>query len=202
LVVNPGGPGVSGVDYLRSAAGAFPAAVRDRFDLVSFDPRGVGGSDPIVCTDSLDPLFDQSFSPADAGQRASLVQAFRDVATGCSRRNASLLGHVSTQDTARDLDRLRGALGDAKLTFVGGSYGTFLGNVYAALFPTHVRALVFDGGIDPSADAVDTNVVQARGFEQGLDDFLADCSRRSSCPFRLRRPRRRRVRRARRAGPA
>ncbi len=183
LVVNPGGPGVPGIDFLRNIADTLPASIQDRFDLVSFDPRGVGASDPIECENSLDPLFDQAFSPTTAAQRAGLVAQFRALATACAQRNGSLLADVSTADTVRDLERLRVALGDRRLSFLGFSYGTYLGAMYASTYPRHVRAFVLDGPIDPTLDGADATLAQVRGFENSLDDFLADCSSRTSCAF-------------------
>jgi pimeloyl-ACP methyl ester carboxylesterase len=183
LVVNPGGPGASGVDFARAAASTYPAALLRRFDLVGFDPRGSGRSDPVHCVDSVDPLFDAAFSPADDAARAALVAAVERVAVGCEANSGALLPYVSTQDTARDLDRLRAALGDHALSFIGESYGSYLGTVYATLFPDRVRAVVLDGAIDPAQDATASTLAQARGFEHALDDFLADCSARTSCPF-------------------
>jgi pimeloyl-ACP methyl ester carboxylesterase len=184
LVVNPGGPGVSAIDYLRSAVASFPRVLRDRFDLVAFDPRGVGRSDPVVCTNSLDPLFDEAFSPRTDAERADLVAAADAVAQGCLARSANLLAHVSTQNTARDVDRVRAALGQRRVTFLGSSYGSYLGAIYATLFPRRVRAMVLDGAIDPAESAADAVVGQAKGFEADLDDFLADCDHRHACTFR------------------
>jgi pimeloyl-ACP methyl ester carboxylesterase len=184
LVVNPGGPGVSAIDFLRSEAGSFPGALRDRFDLVAFDPRGVGHSDPVVCTDTLDPLFDEAFSPRTDAERTDLVDAAGAVAQGCEARSGDLLAHVSTQNTARDLDRVRAALGQRRITFLGSSYGSYLGAIYATLFPDRVRAMVLDGAIDPDESAADAVVGQAKGFEAELDAFLADCDHRRACTFR------------------
>ncbi len=183
LVVNPGGPGASGVDYVRSIAETYPTTVRRRFDIVSFDVRGSGESDPVTCAPNIDTLFDVPFSPRDADGRAALVDAARRVASGCAQRSGAELAHVSTQETARDLDQLRAALGLRTLSFLGGSYGTYLGTLYASMFPDRVRAFVLDGAIDPAEDAVATTLGQARGFEQVLDDFLADCSARAACAF-------------------
>jgi pimeloyl-ACP methyl ester carboxylesterase len=183
LVINPGGPGVPAIDYLRAVASSFPRELRDRFDLVAFDPRGVGRSDQIVCTDSLDPLFDESFSPRNDAQRAALLDAARAVADACATRSGGMLAHVSTQNTARDLDRVRAALGERRLSFLGSSYGTYLGAIYVTMFPEHVRALVLDGAVDPGQSASGAVVSQAKGFESDLDDFLTDCDRRSTCAF-------------------
>jgi pimeloyl-ACP methyl ester carboxylesterase len=183
LVVNPGGPGVPAIGYLRSAVESFPAVVQDRFDLVAFDPRGVGESDPIDCVPSLDPLFDEAFSPSSPAERASLTAAFEQVATACAAHDQQLLPHVSTDDTARDLERLRVALGDRTLSFLGFSYATYLGARYASIHPDHVRGFVLDGAIDPALGARESVLQQVQGFEGALDDFLADCSAHPQCAF-------------------
>jgi pimeloyl-ACP methyl ester carboxylesterase len=183
LVVNPGGPGAPGIPYLRSLIDSIPGELRDRFDLVSFDPRGVGDSGAVKCGADIDPLFDQSFSPANAAERSALVAAFRAVVDACARDSGALLPHVSTVDTARDLDFIRAAVGDRTLTYVGESYGTYLGTIYATLFPERVRAIVLDGAIDPTADGTAVALGQARGFEGALDDFLADCAKQRGCAF-------------------
>jgi pimeloyl-ACP methyl ester carboxylesterase len=145
--------------------------------------RGAGGSSAVECATDIDPLFDQPFSPTTAEERAALVGAFRDVVDSCARHSGALLPHVSTVDAARDLDLLRAALGDRKLTYVGQSYGTYLGTLYASRFPDRVRALVFDGGIDPGADGASVALGQARGFERALDEFLAECAEHRGCAF-------------------
>ncbi len=157
--------------------------MRDRFDIVAFDPRGVGKSGQITCADSLDPLFDEAFSPRSDAERAALVAAASAVAAGCADHSGALLAHVSTQDTARDLDRLRVALGDKRLNFLGSSYGSYLGALYVTLFPQRVRATVLDGAIDPEQSSADALVSQATGFEDELDAFLADCDARHECSF-------------------
>jgi pimeloyl-ACP methyl ester carboxylesterase len=183
LVVNPGGPGVPAVAFLRNVASTLPATVRDRFDLVAFDPRGVGESDPIQCLDSLDPVFDQSFEPQTDADHAALVSAMTTLAQQCAARNGDLLAHVSTADAVRDLEQLRVALGEQRLSFVGYSYGTFLGASYAEAHPDRVRAFVLDGPVDPTMSARAVTLAQARGFEHVLDDFLADCSEHPGCAF-------------------
>ena len=183
LLINPGGPGAPGVPYAEGLVDGLPRELRDRFDLVGFDPRGTGESGAVKCGADIDPVFDQTFSPTTPSQQADLIAAFRTVVDACARDSARLLPHVSTVDTARDLDRLRAALGDKKLTYVGQSYGTYLGTLYATMFPNRVRALVLDGAIDPAADGSASALGQARGFEHVLDDFLADCAKRRACAF-------------------
>jgi pimeloyl-ACP methyl ester carboxylesterase len=186
LVINPGGPGGSGVQYALGARSILPAAILARFDVVGFDPRGVGGSDPAVqCLTGpqLDQYFEVNESPADAAQLNAVVRAGKEFAAGCEQDSASLLPYVGTQNAARDMDVLRAALGDAKLTYLGKSYGTYLGAWYAQLFPGRVRALVLDGAVDPDTSAIGLDVVQAQGFEVALRSFIGNCQRSyPDCP--------------------
>ncbi len=185
LVVNPGGPGVSGVAYARSARKVVSQRVRARFDIVGFDPRGVGESAPVHClTDSqLDRYFALDASPDDPGELRTLVEASRRFARNCQRRSGELLPHVGTANAARDMDVLRAALGEPGLTYLGFSYGTHLGAYYAQLFPDRVRALVLDGAINPALSGAQLNIAQAKGFAQALRSFAADCVQRSNCPL-------------------
>jgi pimeloyl-ACP methyl ester carboxylesterase len=174
------------VERLPGIARALPSAVRERFDIVSFDPRGTGGTTPIACADTLDPVFDASFSPRDERDRAELVDAVRVLASQCEARNGALLDRVGTVDAARDMDAVRAALGEEQLNFVGFSYGTYLGALYAAQHPERVRAFVLDGAIDPTAGGTEAVRSQVRGFEAGLDAFLDDCSEHRDCAFHRR----------------
>jgi pimeloyl-ACP methyl ester carboxylesterase len=122
-------------------------------------------------------------TPATPAQQATIVAESRMFVRGCEQRSGPLLPYVGTVSAARDLDVLRAALGDAKLTYLGKSYGTYLGTWYAQLFPSHVRALVLDGAVDPGESALEENRVQAQGFQVALRSFVADCLRRSGCPF-------------------
>jgi pimeloyl-ACP methyl ester carboxylesterase len=184
LIINPGGPGASGVDYARGSAGTF-TGVTPNFDLVSFDPRGVGASKPIRCESSaqLDAFVSVDPTPDTAAEHAAMVRSSRSFAEACFRRNGQYLEHVGTIDAARDMDVLRAALGDRKLTYYGASYGTYLGAKYAQLFPRRIRAMVLDGALDPRQPTTAENRVQAIGFETDLRDFLADCANAGSCPF-------------------
>jgi pimeloyl-ACP methyl ester carboxylesterase len=186
LLVNPGGPGGSGVQYAQQARSQVPAAVRARFDVVGFDPRGVGGSVPAVrCLSDaqLDRFFATTDTPSNTAQRAALVSESKLFARGCQERSGALLPYVGTASAARDMDVLRAALGDPKLTYLGKSYGTYLGTWYAQLFPTHVRALVLDGAVNPAESALSMNAVQAQGFQVALHSFATDCLRHAGCPF-------------------
>jgi pimeloyl-ACP methyl ester carboxylesterase len=185
LVLNPGGPGGSGVDYARAIGAQMPQAVRSRFDIVGFDPRGVGQSRPAVrCVTSaqMDEYLAADPAPTDDAGRQALVAEATDFAKGCEQRSGDLLAHVGSVDSARDMEVLRAALGDDKLTYLGKSYGTLLGAYYADLFPTRVRALVLDGAVDPALDAGQLNDQQAVGFETALKSFLTYCVA-NDCPL-------------------
>jgi pimeloyl-ACP methyl ester carboxylesterase len=152
LVGNPGGPGGPGLQYALLARSQVSPAARARFDVVGFDPRGVGGSIPAVSclTDAqLDRYFTTSDTPGNTAQLAPVVSESKLFARGCQEHSGALLPYVGTVNAARDMDVLRAALGDDKLTYIGKSYGTYLGTWYAQLFPAHVRALVLDGAGSP-----------------------------------------------------
>ncbi|MFE1787198.1 alpha/beta hydrolase [Streptomyces sp. NPDC059525] len=186
LVVNPGGPGGSGIGYLQAYAGiGYPAAVRARYDMVSFDPRGVARSSPVECLTgpAMDRFTQVDQTPDDQAERARLVAAFKEFAAGCEQRSARILPHVSTVDAARDMDLLRAVLGDEKLNYVGASYGTFLGATYADLFPGRVGRMVLDGAMDPSRPALDLNRDQTAGFDTAFRSFAKDCAKQSDCPL-------------------
>jgi pimeloyl-ACP methyl ester carboxylesterase len=185
LVVNPGGPGSSAVNYLQAAWTLIPEPVRARFDLVAFDPRGVGRTAPIRCatTAELDSYFATDPSPDDAEELRELEQTNEQFATGCAERSGRVLPHVSTAEAAKDLDRVRAAIGDEKLTYLGYSYGTSLGAAYLDAYPTRARAMVLDGGIDPQLTWDGLLEGQSKGFDRALEAFLADCERRR-CPYR------------------
>jgi pimeloyl-ACP methyl ester carboxylesterase len=190
LVVNPGGPGTSGIDDLPNELGALDQDVLDRFDVVSFDPRGVERSAPVTCaapgagaSPSGPPQARTDPVPTTAAARLALLVNDRNFAADCERYSGSMLAHVGTVDVARDLDRIRAALGDPTLTFIGHSYGTLLGATYATMFPTHVRAMVLDGAIDPALDTSAYVTGQAESFEAQLQDFFSWCSLSPDCAW-------------------
>jgi pimeloyl-ACP methyl ester carboxylesterase len=187
LVVNPGGPGGSGVQYALGARSEFPQAALDRFDIVGIDPRGVAGSEPALhCMTGpqLDTYLATNEMPASQAQLNQVVTQARLYAARCQQNSRKLLPHVSTKNAARDLDVLRAALGEPRLTFLGKSYGTYLGAWYAQLFPHRVRALVLDGAVDPATAAVQADLVQAEGFQAAFGSFTAWCLARAGCPLR------------------
>jgi pimeloyl-ACP methyl ester carboxylesterase len=181
VLTNPGGPGASGIQFLKGEASAM-TNLNMRFDLIGFDPRGIGQSAPVRCLDgpqedvfnALDPVLD------DPVEKQAVVDAGKNFADSCMRRSASVLPFIDSVSAARDMDVIRAALGDTKLTFLGFSYGSFLGENYAHLYPTHVRALALDGVIDPNLSPNDLLYAQLLGFEQNLQSFLADCGARKT----------------------
>ncbi|OAH11370.1 alpha/beta hydrolase [Streptomyces jeddahensis] len=186
LLVNPGGPGGSAVGYLQSyAALAYPAEVRARYDMVAVDPRGVARSEPVECLDGwqMDAYTQTDITPDDQRETDALAAAFKKFANGCESRSGAVLPHVSTVEAARDMDVLRAVLGDEKLTYVGASYGTFLGATYAGLYPERVGRLVLDGAMDPSLAARRLNEEQTAGFETAFRAFAEDCVKRTDCPL-------------------
>lgn len=184
LLVNPGGPGASGVAWLRGGVQAVVSdAVEEHYDVVAFDPRGTGSSEPVQCLSDAD--FDAYRSdPADPTTQAGLAEQTREAqsfAQGCQVDAGLLLGHLGTVDAVRDLDVLRAAVGADRLDYLGKSYGTLLGAEYAGRFPQRVGRLVLDGALDPSSSASDVDLVQAEGLEQSLRAYAQACPQRSGC---------------------
>lgn len=186
LLVNPGGPGGSAIEYLQAYAGiGYPAAVRARYDMVAVDPRGVAHSDPVECLTGkeMDTYTEVDQTPDDKSETQKLTTAFRNFAQGCEKHSAKILPNVSTIDAARDMDILRAAVDDKKLNYVGASYGTFLGATYAGLFPARVGRMVLDGAMDPSLSSLAMNRDQTAGFETAFKSFATDCITHKDCPL-------------------
>jgi pimeloyl-ACP methyl ester carboxylesterase len=186
LVVNPGGPGGSGAQYALGARSEFPAALRARFDIVGFDPRGVAGSEPALSCmtgPQTDTFLATSDMPASAAQLNQVVSASKQYAARCQQNSGPLLPYVGTENAARDMDVLRAALGQDRLTYLGKSYGTYLGAWYAQLFPHRVRALVLDGAFDPDTPALQDDMIQAQGFQVALKAFTTSCLATADCPL-------------------
>ncbi|WP_020141295.1 alpha/beta hydrolase [Streptomyces sp. 351MFTsu5.1] len=186
LFVNPGGPGGSAIGYLQAYAGiGYPAAVRARYDMVAVDPRGVARSEPVECLDGreMDTYTQTDTTPDDARETTELVDSYKEFAEACGAHSPGLLRHVSTVETARDMDIVRAVLGDRRLNYVGASYGTFLGATYAGLFPGRAGRLVLDGAMDPSLPARRMNLDQTAGFETAFQSFAKDCVQQPDCPL-------------------
>ena len=183
LVVNPGGPGGSGVEYAATGSFTFGDKLTNYFDIVGFDPRGVGKSTPLVCagTQQTDEFLSADPDPNEPAEVARLDKLTRELGEGCLSNSGVLTRHVSTVEAAKDMDILRAALGERQLDYLGASYGTLLGATYADLFPSRVRRMVLDGAIDPSLSYEQLSLGQARGFETALRAYLEDCVRGDNC---------------------
>jgi pimeloyl-ACP methyl ester carboxylesterase len=188
LVFNFGGPGDAGTETLPDYAAQIPASVRARYDLVSFDPRGTGKSRPVECVDdaTADRLNTVDPTPNSEADLRAFYEGTNepvDVVARCVARNGAWLAQLGSRNVARDLDRLRVALDEDTLSFIGYSYGTVIGSVYAQMFPDRVGRMVLDSPVDLSADALQELRGNSKGFEQALEDFLADCAANDSCSF-------------------
>jgi pimeloyl-ACP methyl ester carboxylesterase len=184
LLVDPGGPGVAGTLLAEQASFFFSDGLRDRFDIVAWDPRGTGRSSPLDCTDDLDPLligFDPT--PTNAMAVAAKAQVSAAFVAGCEARSGAILPYVGTQDSARDMDRLRRALGEPRITYLGFSYGSELGATWATMFPNTVRAAVFDGALDANAGWEGKEAQQLAGLELGFNRAMQSCAADPLCPF-------------------
>jgi pimeloyl-ACP methyl ester carboxylesterase len=188
LLTNPGGPGVSGFDYVRDAVSALASRdVAEQYDIVGFDPRGVARSNPVTCLDDAG-MDDFIYGIADGARgtpqwEESLAEKAERFAEACERNSDGILPYISTSNTARDLDLLRAVLGDRELNYLGYSWGTALGAQYAELFPDRVGRMVLDGALDPSLPGSAIGAEQAIGFEASLRAFFAECARVDDCPY-------------------
>ncbi|HWX99728.1 MAG TPA: alpha/beta hydrolase, partial [Mycobacterium sp.] len=188
LVINPGGPGESGIEAALGMAQTLPKRVRERFDLIGFDPRGVGSSRPALwCNSDADndrlrtePNVD--YSPAGVAHIEDETKQF--VGRCADKMGKNFLANVGTVNVAKDLDAIRKAVGDDKLTYLGYSYGTRIGSAYAEAYPQNVRAMILDGAVDPNADPIEADLRQAKGFQDAFNDFAADCAAKNpTCPL-------------------
>jgi pimeloyl-ACP methyl ester carboxylesterase len=189
LLTNPGGPGASGVSLIRdSLSFAVGEPLQQAYDVIGFDPRGVGESTAVKCYDASqmdDYLFDipQGARGSDAWNQ-ELMTAHQGFADACVANSDGILPYITTDNAARDMDLMRAVLGDESLNYLGYSYGTFLGATYAKLFPERVGRLVLDGALDPSVSGLDVSTTQGVGFESALRAYMADCLTDDKCPFR------------------
>ena len=182
LVINPGGPGGSGVDYVYSYKDAFTPAVIKNFNIVGFDPRGVGESAPILCLNNAetDQLYSEDSYPKNSSELAKLEAENKSFADKCKSANP-YIKYYSTGNTSRDMDILRSILSESKLNFLGKSYGTYLGTLYSKLFPNQVGKFVLDGAVDPTLDATQQTLQQAMGFDEAFQQFAKYCRKSSNC---------------------
>ncbi|WP_172119209.1 alpha/beta hydrolase [Actinomyces faecalis] len=192
LFVNPGGPGGSGLTLVDSVDGHFSDDLIAAYDVVGFDPRGVGASTAVDCLTDAELDEDRAGQGQTPAAELSAEEAQRqvvsytaDYAAACEKRTRTpgLLDHIDTVSAARDLDVLRALVGDEVLTYLGYSYGTYLGATYAELFPSHVGRMVLDGAIDPTLNAGEMTLGQAKGFENALRAFVEDCQAGNGCPL-------------------
>ena len=193
LFMNPGGPGESGVNDIGESVTSTFAGVQKAYDIIGFDPRGVGSSTAVNCTSDTELEAASEGTPVNAGesgmtfeQRAAVISAqFKQFEASCAANTkpTELLDHVDTVSVARDLDVLRALSGDQKLNYAGFSYGTYLGAHYAELFPANTGRMVLDGALDPSLSLSEHILGQARGFERALRNYVAWCQSGQSCPL-------------------
>ena len=186
LVVNPGGPGGSGTDYAAAASSIVGPEVAAQFDIVGFDPRGVGRSQPVKCLtdEELDEWLALDGNPSDAAEVEQLRQAAAGFGARCAAESPDTYAYVSSAAVVKDMDILRAALGEEQLDYLGKSYGTALGAMYAEEYPDRVGRFVLDGMLDPALSAQEVAHGQAKGFEDTLRRFVAKCQRDGNCPLR------------------
>lgn len=185
LFVNPGGPGGSAVEYASYADRIVGPAILERYDVVGVDPRGVGQSNPLVCLDgsATDAYLATDPTPDDTAEKDELVKQSEKLGDACEQKYPDLIKHLSTEDVARDMDVARQVVGDAKLTWLGKSYGTYIGAVYAGLFPDKVGRFVLDGAMATDLTNDQVSLGQAEGFERATRAYVASCVKQKNCPL-------------------
>ncbi len=183
LVVNPGGPGASGINYAASGAFTFGDELTRYFDIVGFDPRGVGRSTPLECADTAgtDDFLAADPDPDTPAEAQEFDETNREYGESCLTNSGDLARHMSTEEAVRDIDILRNALGEPQLDYLGASYGTLLGATYAELFPENVRRMVLDGALDPTLTSEGVNLGQTRGFQTAFEAYLRSCIEKGDC---------------------
>lgn len=188
LLTNPGGPGASGVELIRDSLDfAVGADLIENFDVIGFDPRGVGQSSAVTCLDAAgmdDYLYTLPTAKRGTPEwEAELLAGAEEFAQACDANSDGILPHITTINSARDMDLIRAVLGDTELNYLGYSYGTFLGATYASLYPEKAGRLVLDGAIDPAVSGLDVGATQALGFESALRAYMQSCLDSGECPF-------------------
>lgn len=184
MMVNPGGPGFGGSSLADDAQYYFSQDLIDRFDIIAWDPRGTGESTPAVdCVDTFDEYFGLDSPPETPEEKQALIDASQAFNDKCNENSGTILRYISTKASAQDINSLRLALGEEKISYFGFSYGSELGTTWATMFPETVRAIVVDGAVDPNASSTEEGMNQAKGFEGQLSTFLKQCSAKSTCEF-------------------
>ena len=184
MMVNPGGPGFGGSSLADDAEYYFSQDLIDHFDIIAWDPRGTGESTPAVdCVDTFDEYFGLDSPPETPDEKQALIDASQAFNDKCAENSGTILPYISTQASAQDINSLRLALGEEKISYFGFSYGSELGTTWATMFPETVRAIVVDGAVDPTATSIQEGMNQAKGFEGQLSTFLKQCSERTTCEF-------------------
>jgi len=184
MLVNPGGPGFGGSSLADDAEYYFSQDLIDRFDIIAWDPRGTGESTPAVdCVDTFDEYFGLDSPPETPEEKQALIDASQAFNDKCAENSGTILPFISTRASAQDINSLRLALGEEKVSFFGFSYGSELGTTWSTMFPETVRAIVVDGAVDPNASSIQEGMNQAKGFEGQLATFLKQCSERTTCEF-------------------
>jgi len=184
MMVNPGGPGFGGSSLADDAQYYFSQDLIDHFDIIAWDPRGTGESTPSVdCVDTFDEYFALDSPPETSEEKQALIDASQAFNDKCVENSGTILPYISTQASAQDINSLRLALGEEKVSYFGFSYGSELGTTWATMFPETVRAIVVDGAVDPNASSIEEGMNQAKGFEGQLSTFLKQCSAKTTCEF-------------------
>jgi pimeloyl-ACP methyl ester carboxylesterase len=184
MMVNPGGPGFGGSSLADDAQYYFSQDLIDRFDIIAWDPRGTGESTPAVdCVDTFDEYVGLDSPPETPEEKQALIDASQAFNDKCAENSGTILPYISTKASAQDINSLRLALGEEKVSYFGFSYGSELGTTWATMFPETVRAIVVDGAVDPNASSIQEGMNQAKGFEGQLATFLKQCSEKTTCAF-------------------
>ncbi|MDC5696277.1 alpha/beta hydrolase [Intrasporangium calvum] len=183
LIINPGGPGGSGLEYAQFSSFVFSKRLRESYDIVGFDPRGIGASDPVACLsdEDMDLLFENDPTPDDEAERDQLIRDTDDITERCAREGGDRALHMSTTEVARDMDVMRALVGDERLNYFGVSYGTVLGALYADLFPDRVGRFVLDSAVSPNQTDEQKLGYDIEGFEASIDAFIEWCVARDDC---------------------
>lgn len=185
VFINPGGPGGSGVDFVEPFVELTSDQVLEQRDIIGFDPRGVGDSNPLTCLSdkAFDKLIALDPDPTTIEEVDELGSGYRKLGRACVKKSGAIASHVSTEEAARDLDILRALMGEKRLDYYGASYGTQLGATYADLFPDRAGAMVLDGAVDPALSKERQGLSQARGFQRSLKAYVASCTEDGDCPL-------------------